>query len=311
MFTPNYDLITQAIVDANVSPLAKESGSTLAERWIEKNLAKDIERRVSSVECGLVCWLDEDTVVIGVQDLLTEEEGGIVGNEHKSTGAKKESDWYDDLVNGSQIAIYALALQTGAYYEKGSNTPFYPNEPLPRVRVRAITKDEPAKLWPQDNPDLIQFTQAQLDNTKRALLAKAASIRAMRGSGNVPWQLPGIWCTNKYRRTCEHYSSCVEGKHADGYGVFDKHDPAFELALKHVGPRVEDPTLVILGASAYAAVSECAEKYRRNTLGVGKEESMALDTGTVLHIAVGEYYRQLREYQQKENVCPPPAPLAV
>ena len=81
--------------------------------------------------------------------------------------------------------------------------------------------------------------------------------------------------------------------------MFDTSDPAHALALKHIGDRLNDPELVVLGASAYSAVSECAEKYRRNTLKGGQEDSLAMQTGTVLHAGVAEWYRQLREEQEK------------
>jgi len=286
--------ITAAILETGVGPLALEEGAALVDKWIELNAA-DAQRKIVAVECGFVVWLDKQTAVIGVQDLLTDE-GQIVGNEWKSTkGPTKfwnQDKWFQSISTGSQIAIYALALQQGTYYEKGKE-PSRPAVAAPRIRVRAITKSTPMMIWTGENGGVIEISDARLEAVVAALTNKAASIRQMRKTQLVPWQLPGIWCVNQFRRKCEYYGDCAAGKYPAGIGLFDESDPAFQLALGNVD--THDPDLVILGASAYAAVSECAEKYRRNTLGGNGEESMELATGTVLHAGVAEWYRQLRE----------------
>lgn len=289
----NPDQITAAILATNCPPLALEEGAALVDHWISLNAA-DAEWNITAGECGFVFWVDDHTAVIGVQDLLTTDSSGLIGNEWKTTGARSEDDWYDDLVVGSQLAIYALAANQGTYYEKDTGKTFTPDVAVPRIRVRAITKTAVPSIWPKENPEVLTFGPTALDNTRSALIAKAESIRAMRRSGAVPWQLPGIWCTNKYRRQCGYYADCTNQRVPAGAQAFDVNDPAFSLAMPHLGDRMNDPDLVILGASAYAAYSECAEKGRRNTLAGEKEQDMALAIGTVLHAGVAEFYRQLR-----------------
>jgi hypothetical protein len=290
------DRITEAILATGCGPLAMEEGAALADHWISSEICSD--KKIVAVECGFVLKLDELTYVIGVQDLLTDE-GGIVGNEWKTSKEQtkywNESRWFASIAAGSQVAIYALALKEGVYYERGRES-YCPSVESPRIRVRAISKSTPPVIWAGDNDGILTFCHAELERTRAALLSKAASIRAMR-KGPIPWQLPGIWCVNQFKRECEHYSECSVGKGPSQYGVFAQNDPAFSLALPHIGDAVHDPEVVILGASMYGTVSECAEKYRRATLGGDGEESMALSTGTVLHAAVSEYYRQVRENQ--------------
>jgi hypothetical protein len=290
--------ITQAIISTGAGPLAMEEGAALVEHWINASVC--VDKTVRGVECGFILPLDDDTYVIGVQDLLTDELEGVVGNEWKTTKEAtrywNEARWYESIAAGSQVRIYALALRSATYYERDRGS-FAPRCVVPRIRVKAISKSSPPAIWSGENGGVLTFSDETLENTQLALLAKAAAIRAMRAAQAVPWQLPGIWCTNQFRRTCEHYGDCVAGKHPAGYGVFAPNDPAFDLALPYLGDRLHDPRVVVLGASAYASVSECPEKYRRGTLSGDAEESHALGTGTVFHAGCAEIYRQLREEQ--------------
>lgn len=290
--------VTAAVLATGAGPLALEEGSNLVDAWVKEGICTD--KRIIAVECGFVCWLEEKTAIIGVQDLITDEDG-TVGNEWKSTrGPGKywdEEKWWKELTDGSQIAIYALAMRDGEYYPKGEKIGITLSVADPRIRVRAATKTAVPMFWPTKGEGIVTFTPEQLENTRRALIAKAAAIRAMRKE-SAPWQLPGLWCENKYRKLCQYYDQCLNREIPVGYGVFDPSDPAFELALPRIGDKLHDPEVVVLGASMYASASECAEKYRRLTLGGDKEQSMALETGTVLHAGVAEFYRQLREQQQ-------------
>lgn len=291
----NLEAITDAIVATGAGAVACEEGALLVDAWINAGVHAD--KKIYAVECGFVVWLDDATAVIGVMDLLTEEQGDIVGNEHKTTGARSEKDWYHELTTGSQLSIYALGLSRGTYYERGGGS-FTPGVRSPRIRVRAITKSGSPVIWPINGGGVVEFSQDRLEATKAALLTKAASVRAMRKTGLVPFQLPGIWCTNKYRKQCGYYSECTRGIVPPASPqLFSTDDPAYELAFPHLGDRVNDPELVVLGASAYASMSECTEKWRRGTLGGGKQEALALDIGSVLHAGVASWYRQLREEQ--------------
>jgi hypothetical protein len=300
------ELITQSICATECSPIALEEGAGLVQAWIDAGVLAD--KKVIGSECGFVLWLDDLTAIIGVMDLLTDEGGEIVGNEFKtSKEASKywnESKWIDSISAGSQIAIYALGLQQGTYYEHGTGRTITPSVTAPRVRVRAISKSNPPAIWGAEPDAVITFTQKELDVTRDALLVKAASIRAMRKSGRIPWQLRGHWCENKFRRQCEFYSECSAGKFPEGWAHFSNDDPAFEFAFPHLGDKGNDAELVVLGASAYGTVSECVEKYRRTTLGGNIEESLALSIGTVFHSGVSEFYKQIRESQNGNATYP-------
>src|SRR5690242_8403143 len=119
-FVPNSEKLIEAALETGAAPLAIEEGTGLAEAWIERGVGADWT--IAAVECGFVLWLEERTVIVGVQDLLTRDDRGILGNEWKTTKeASKwwnEDKWLESITEGSQIAIYALALQSGTYYPK-------------------------------------------------------------------------------------------------------------------------------------------------------------------------------------------------
>lgn len=311
---------TQEIVDAIIAtgfgPLAVEQGAALLDAWVDRCYEEDLARKVVAVETGFITWIDEKTAIIGVQDLLTEEMVEdisvqmTVGGEHKSTKEKtkywNENSWLDSISEGSQLGVYALALREGTYYERKTEKEFKPNVPRSLIRVRAASKSSPPDIWPHDMAKaLVEIPQDRIDRVKQALLAKAASIRAMKASGTTPWQLSGIWCVNQFRRTCQFHDDCLAGKiPPTGTMKFDSKDPAAQLAMKHIGERIHDPELVILSSSSYAAVSECAESYRRISLtdNCEKEESRALDIGSAMHEGLASYYSQIRKIQQSNII---------
>lgn len=302
------ELDSQKLIDAALatecSPLAIEEGTGLAEAWIEHGVGRDWN--IVAVECGFVMWLDEKTVIVGVQDLLTRDENGVLGNEWKTTKeASKwwnEDKWLESITEGSQIAIYALALRHGTYYPADGSEPLRFGSTVsglgPRIRVKAISKSTPPCIWPRREEDgIITFSEARLEATKQALLSEAESIRARRRKVGLEgtWRVPGIWCENKFRRVCEFHEDCVAQRPARPTMAFDPNDPAAKLAVPHIDKIDND--LVILSASSYAKSSECAEAYRRSLAREEKESSIALDTGTVFHAICAEYFRQLKEGQ--------------
>lgn len=297
-FLADSQKLVEAALETECSPLAIEEGTGLAEAWIERGTLAEAE--IVAVECGFVWWADEHTVIVGVQDLLTNE-GGVLGNEWKTTKeASKwwnEDKWLEGISEGSQIAIYALALQNGTYYPKVGE-PITPAVAQPRIRVKAISKSNPPVIWPRrDEEGIITFSPAKLEATRQALLSEAESIRARRRKVGLDgtWRIPGTWCVNQFRRTCEFHEDCVKQRPASPVTAFDKGDPAFKLAIPHID-RI-DNDLVILSASSYAKSCECAEAYRRGLAREEKESSMALDTGSVFHNVVACYYRQLQSYR--------------
>ncbi len=278
---------------------------SLAEAWIEKGW--DIP--IAAVECGFVWWADEKTVIVGVQDLLTSEmrhdssssEVIIVGNEWKTTKESSkwwnEDKWLESISVGSQIAIYGLAMQNGTYYPKVGE-PITPKVREPRIRVRAISKSTPPVIWPRRAEDgIITLSPKRLEATRQALLSEAESIRARRKKVGLDgiWRIPGTWCINQFKRKCEFYEDCVEQKYASPTMAFNMDDPAARLAVPHIDKIDND--IVILSASSYSKASECVEAYRRSLVTLEGERSMALDTGSVFHSVVAEFYRQIQEQQ--------------
>jgi|SRR6185369_3026445 len=302
--------IVDAIIASGVGPLAVEQGASLLDKWIDVCYEEDLKRKVVAVETGFVCFIDDATAIIGVQDLLTEEDGIIVGGEHKSTKERtkfwNENSWLDSISEGSQLGVYALALKEGTYYERATGKEFKPNTPLSYIRVRAASKSNPPDIWPHDPlRSLVHIKPERIARVRQSLLVKAASVRAMKRSGEGAWQLPGIWCVNQFRKTCQFHDDCLTGNVPPSGAVkFDSSDPAAQLSLAHIGDRINNPDLVLLSASQYSTVSECAEKYRRINLvdGHTKDGDRALDVGSAMHAGLAAYYEQLRDIQQKNLV---------
>ena len=92
----NNDKITQAILSTGASPLALEEGLALVEAWMAGRVCEGKE--IEAVECGFVCELERDVIVIGVQDLLTRESARCPdeGCPHYGTGHSHPNE--DEIV---------------------------------------------------------------------------------------------------------------------------------------------------------------------------------------------------------------------
>lgn len=316
--------IESAVLDLSVSPLAKEEGGALIDAWVSEYGTKDAQFEIAYVELGFIVWLDERTALIGVQDMIAKDKIGYFGNEWKTVkeprktmqrGKLVETAWWNEDVwlrqisNGPQLAIYALALNRGTYYEVGGKQGFQINEPSPRIRVRAVVKSSPPRFWPSD-PSRVgtyEFTNTALEDAAAAIRNKADQIRCARRNGEKPWQMTGMQCF-PFNRECQFFADhCSQNLHPNVTGrLFDASDPAAQLAFPHIPKeKLADPELVVLSYSSYSTACECMEKYRIVSGGLAgggeKEESYALDTGTVLHAGVAELYRQLRRSQSQSN----------
>ena len=309
--------LLDAILAEDVSPAAKEIGANLLEGWISRFMPEDLTRKVAAVECGFHIWLDEHTLIIGVQDAIFEDkELGILGGEWKTHKAPRvklngefykgdtEEDWLNEITTGPQLAIYALALHAGVYYESGSTSAIRFNVAKPRIFVRAAIKSDPPVYWPTKSSGIYTFEAKYLDSIESALASKANQIRAARSNTFlVPWQLVGKQCFDWSREGCQFLKPyCEPHAHPQGKELecFNPHDPAYELALKYVDPkRLEDPQLVVLSASSYQLCCTCMEKYRIITGFSGeKDTSIHLEIGHVLHTGAAEFYRQLKGAKQ-------------
>lgn len=315
--------ITDAILKAPVSPTAREAASPLVDAYLEAMASfPDTARKTLAVEVPWRLWLDEKTLVVGVIDRLAQDERGVFGAEWKTKGAPKlkkdgtpyagssEEDWLAEISQGVQVGIYALALRDADFiFPAAVYNPADWNAGPPRILVRACIKSDPPAFWPTDpSRGIFSFEAAYLDSVRAALLSKAAQIRAARNSvrllpayppvsgvtfweKNKPWQLPGVHCTNMYRRTCEFLPLCRERKTPTGNPphAFDPSNPAYP-ALD--GLNLE-PDTVVLSASSYADYAWCIERGRIISGGYfDKEPSLELEIGTAYHAALAAIYSQ-------------------
>jgi hypothetical protein len=290
--------ITDAVLATGCNPLALEEGSQLIDHWV--NDEKDFDDEILAVEVGFSVRVDELTWVIGVQDLICADAKGVYAREHKTTKEPgrywNEQKWLESIKSGPQIAVYALALSKGVFYENGS--PFVLNVPTPvRERVRAVVKTGSPLFWPENTRNAWQeFDDLSLERVSNAFIVKAEGIRAARRSGLVPWQLTGRHCTD-FNRLCGYFDECSRGILPGSASGFDGRDPAAKFALPFLPDEARGDEAVILSASSYASYSRCMELGRRDAMSGGKEESMALEVGTVVHAGLASFYQQIRENQ--------------
>lgn len=304
----NQDRILTAIMESTDNGMAREAAAPLVEGWIERFYEADSEVKTVAVELGLQVWLDKNTVVVGVMDRIAQDSIGYFGSEwktHKEPRMTKagvpykgegEEDWLKEISNGSQLATYAMALHQGKFYQKDGGLFEFKVE-NPRILVRAAIKSNPPIFWPETEPGVFQFPNEMFTSVANAYLNRAAAIRSMRGTGALPWQMPGKQCFS-WGRECQFLGACSTRQHVlTGGALFDPNDPAAQLAVAHLSDEEKaNPELVVLSSSSYQASGECAEKYRLVSLAGGQnDQSLALDTGTAAHAGWAEYYRQWRD----------------
>lgn len=298
--------IIAAIIASGVPPLAAEAGSNLVDAWLAKFAAEDAKDRILAVECGFSIRLDEITWAIGVMDLIAQDEAGIFGSEWKSTKEPgrywNEDKWLESISTGPQIALYALALAKGDFYQYHPETTNLEvisvsrAVSLPvRIRVRAAVKTAIPSFWPREPRDGWRtFDERALHVVADGFKSKAAQIRAARKAGIIPWQLVGRQCF-EFNAACQWYDECRGFNFPADQVNFDSDDPAAKLALPFLPVEARSPEAVILSASAYQNYGKCMELGRRNSMADGEKESnLALNTGTALHAGLASLYTQLR-----------------
>lgn len=296
--------ITKAVLESGVGPLAMEDGAALVDAWAEK-WHTDQQYTIVAVECGFSVQVDDLTWIVGMQDCIMSDAVGIFGNEWKTTKEPSrwwtEEKWLEDIKSGPQIATYALGQARGTFYERseGDVRVFKLSVPYPvRERVRAVVKTAVPMFWPRqpEEDGWRTFDDAQLETVAQAYRVKAAMIRQARRMG-LPWQLTGKHCVS-FNRQCGWFDQCSELKYDLAHGAFDMDDPAGNAAVQFLPEEARtNPEAVILSSSAYSDYTRCMELGRRNAQGGKSDETLALDTGTVLHAGVAEFYRQMREQQ--------------
>jgi len=300
--------VTQSIIDAicacPVSVTAREEAARLAESYIARFSGDSKRWQVLAVESPFYMWLDPFTLIVGVMDSIRrDQDGQVEGLELKTRRAPKikkdgqpykgdtEQDWLAEISNSPQLAIYAMAMRQGTFV----NLCPTPVETVAcRIRVRCAVKSTPAAIWPTQDDGLFQFSSPLMDKTQEALLSAAASIRAHRQRGTVPWQLQGHWCS-QFGRDCVHLPVCRERKNPTGAPktLHSATDPGSVAIAAAIGANPVNDSLVILSASSYGDWGTCSELYRLNSGGYfPAEESEAMDIGKAFHVAVGAWHKE-------------------
>lgn len=291
---------TQQIVDAilasGVGPLACETGANLVDSYVDKFWSQDSKTEIVAVECGWSIALDPDTYLIGVMDLIAKDDQGIFGRELKTTKEPSrwwsEEKWLEDIKQGHQIALYALALNRGTFYEEGQAPARFDVACPVRMNVRAAVKSNPPQFWPKDEEDGWQsFEEKDFTAIINAFRVKAENIRSARRLNIVPWQLQGKQCV-AFNRDCEYSKICRTRSSPPIVSSFDGEDPAAKLVLPHI--KATENT-VILSASAYSDYSRCLELGRLNAQADGKRDDQALQIGSAFHAGAAQVHRTLRE----------------
>lgn len=312
MITPEgLTRVSNAIIEADVSPLAREDGSRLVQAFIDGlGNYSDTTWETLAVERAWYMRLQPKTLIVGMMDRIARDpDGRVWGCEWKSKKEPRmkkdgqpykgdtEADWLHEISSGQQVRIYGLAAQQATFLNPVDGSKLTMGVAESRLIVRAVIKATPAYLWPQRPEDgQFIFPQAYIDNTERALINAAEQIRAARRHKTVPHAMPGLHCTNKYNRVCDYFDLfCSKGIHPTGdtWTGMGSTDPGWK-AIKASGVDLADPDVVVISASSYANWSQCPEQYRILVGEYGPpQDSMALDTGTVLHAGVAQVYREL------------------
>src|ERR1700688_737427 len=247
-----------------------------------------------------------------------------------------EDKWVASMLRGQQMSVYGLAQREGYFswpnVDRASGLICgidVPNEnhemimgqtlgmlgttiggcyPLwrpkvkkPRIMIRAITKETPSVIWPTSGPGdaIFEISKKRLDDTRAALVNRAAVIRTMRLSKRVPWQLTGMHCEDRFsHEMCPFYeigedAACHRGVHPEtpeAGGGFSEDDPGSKAlraaeSLMHV--KLTDPRVVVLSSSSYDDGSKCAEHFRRVTIsGSQINDKTEMQIGTALHMGL-------------------------
>jgi len=304
--------IAEAIINSQVGPAAREEGSRLVESWLESfDNFPEKNWRVRFVEAPFFIRLQPKTWILGQMDACFHDGEHVVLGEWKSRRAPKlkkdgtsylgddEQGWLEEITNGPQLGVYALAGREGTFITDTSQAAILDstlNLEEPHILVRAAVKSNPVEFW----SGRFSFPGALLDTVRAALISEAESIRARRKAGHVPYSVPGIHCQNMYRRTCEYLETVCKPRLTPPLTPIGWHhpedkapDPGYDVC-ELLGLDIQDPELVVLSQSALQSNYQCAERARIDYGGYfAREVSFELEVGTALHTGLKEIYRQL------------------
>lgn len=301
--------VIQAIMGLDVPPAAKEEGLALVDAWTAEALPYDLQHRVIGVEAGWWWRIEPKTIVVGAIDRLAQDDLGAFPQEHKTTKNRtrywNSDSWFNEIQRGHQVATYAGGVKYGRFIKPEIEERFAPLRAGydGRVLVRAISKSKPPEFWPHPAGAFVTVDEKRIQATRNAYVNAAAGQRAMRASGQVPWQLPGYICTKFMKYPCPHTKVCHEYRQppTQAWRAISL-SPGSQSVVAHLVRLGEidvdrDKDLVILSSSTLGDWMDCSEKWRQGSLGGGDESNENLDLGTVMHAAIGEIYSQVLKGQ--------------
>lgn len=300
-------LIFNAITNAGYPAEATLLGSELVDAWISECLEHDKIYKTLLLEAGFFIELDAQTYIVGACDRVMQDSDGVLFEESKSTGNKKSKtygpeQWFEQISTGHQIALYGEALRVGTFVkdEGGWKTQQF-NQPEPKVLVRAVTKFKPCEIWPGPEGAIVNVTPEHVQRVMNVVRNAAASIRAMRKTGLLPWAFVTHQCTKVYgynKYPCVFLPSCSKSQYAAG-GHFAGLSPGSSEVVKFLldSGRVsrDNAEVVILSSSSLEDFEWCAERFRRRAAGEAEEDKRDFDIGSVLHVGLAEYRKILQD----------------
>lgn len=280
--TLNYDRILKAIEASTENTAAHITGWKLVEGWIKRYY--DIDRRftILKVEPELSMFLDPKTLLIGRVDLIAETEAGDkFFGEWKSANPRKKSEWRLKWRMAAQSLTYGVLTSQ-----------VFPD--IQKFCVRQAFKTTP----PSYDQEWFTFSKPELNFWREQLILIAQEIREYRlRHPNGPWQPNWDHC---YRYgpnyVCPYYGNgCLKLEWNNKHGFLPRVSHLdLERSLNGVSP-----DLVVLDASRVGEYLNCHERYRKTY-----EENLveppgeSLETGTVLHAGLDDYFTQIQETQK-------------
>lgn len=272
--------IIAALVAQEAPGLIKEQAGELIQGWISQFEHLDRDLTIVAVEQPWYEWLNENTLAVGVRDLVLENGVGE-WKTHRAPRIRKDGQFYEGEGPEPWAAKMHDSIQLALYARPDAPTEFL---------CRAAIKTSPPTYWQK----LITISPERARLARHALIVQAEIIRAARRCA-PPWRFPDAH--RPFNRSCACALELPNAGNDHFMEDLQSSDPGYEaidkalIALKKPTPK----DLVVLSASAYEASVQCLESYRRTLIGGTGEESEALQLGACFHAGLAVYYQQLME----------------
>ena len=282
MSTLSKSIIT-AIISQYAPGLVKEQAGELIQGWINKMERIDRDLHIMAVEQPWYEWLNDNTLAVGVRDLVLENGVGE-WKTHRAPRIRKDGQFYEGEGPEPWAAKMHDSIQLALYARTDAPTEFL---------CRAAIKTSPPTYWQK----LITISPERAQLARHALIVQAEIIRAARRCA-PPWRFPDAH--RPFNRPCA-CASVLELPNAKMGHLMQPSDPgaaAIDAAIAERWPKGEVPSwdLVVLSASSYEASVQCREGYRRTLLAnIEGEESEALQLGSCFHAGLAVYYQHMME----------------